>query len=85
MPPLPPALLLKRNPAKRASESHLQKGIQNPTKSRGAAGTQHNPEYAPRGSSSIWQILHTLLNILPGITYIYVYMGEVSAQKARAI
>lgn len=29
-----------------------------------------------RGSSLIWQILHTLLNILPGITYIYIYRWE---------
>lgn len=34
MPPLPPALLPERNTAKGGSESHLQRGIQNPIEPR---------------------------------------------------
>lgn len=34
MPPLPPALLSKQNTVKGGSESHLHRGIQNPTQSR---------------------------------------------------
>lgn len=66
MPPLPSALLLKRNPTKQASESHLQRGIQNPTKSRGAAGTQRNPGNAER-------LCFDMANIAHAVKYITCY------------
>lgn len=76
VPPLPPALLSKRNTVKGGSESHLQRRTQNPAKSRELLV----PDTALRLCSDRANTEPTEnKNISPGITDIQV--GEKSALR----
>lgn len=76
MPPLSPALLSKTNTVKGGSESHLQRGIQNPTKARELLAPDTALRlYFDRANSAP----NENINISAGITDIQV--GEMSALR----
>lgn len=81
MPPLPPALLPKGNTAKKASESHLQRGIDKSYRIQGCCrypGTLARQERPQFDTADTAHTTKCTPAVIPGTTYIG---GEVSALR----